>query len=106
MQLFNFRIPETEHLPVPEREEILKRCLASDEMRRYRSISIPVCSVVGTLIGTGFIVLATAYWKWKFFIIIPTGVVVTLVAFGLCIAARLAMEIRLLRKLAKNEARK
>jgi hypothetical protein len=106
MQLFNFRIPETEHLPAPEREAILKRCLASDEMRRYKSTAPRVCGVGTTLIGASFIYLAVGFWKWSFYTILPTGVVVTLVAGGLLAVAKVTFELRLLRKLAGTEARK
>ena len=106
MQLFTFKIPDTEHLPPSQREEIVKRCLASDEMCRYKSIAPRIAGVATTLIGAGFIYLAVGFWKWSFYAIFPTGVVVTLIAGSLCAVAKVAIEVRLLRKLAKNEARK
>jgi hypothetical protein len=106
VQLFNVRIPETEHLPVPEREAIMKRCLASDEMRRYKNIAPRIGGVATVVIGAGFIYVATGFLKWNFYVTLPAGVVVTLVAGGLCAVAKVFFEFRLLRKLIQKEVQK
>jgi hypothetical protein len=39
------KIREVEHLPASEREEIFKRCVASEEMLRYRKMAPKLCGL-------------------------------------------------------------
>jgi hypothetical protein len=106
MRLFNFRIPETEHLPVPQREEILKRCLASNEMRRYKSIANPICALLATVTVFGFLFLSLEHWKWNQLGIILAVFPVWFISFVILLVIKFSIEIQILRRLAKNEARK
>jgi hypothetical protein len=103
MQLLKFRIRETEHLPVTEREEILKRCMASQEMRRFKKLVPPICGAVPTAIAVGFFFMALFRWRWSFFPASVTFVTIYVVIFTLFLLTMLALKNRILRRLVRRE---
>ena len=106
MQLFNFRIQETEHLPPTERTEILNRCLISNEMRRYKRIAPKVCGVLTLAFAGSFILAAPNLWNWSFIPSMIIGIVVTLSVVFFLLIAKVALEIWILRKLIRKEVQK
>jgi len=60
MKLFSINIPEVAHLDAAAREALLKRCVESERMRRYRMIAPKV-------VGIALVVcIAPAIWLgWK-----------------------------------------
>lgn len=106
MKLFNLRIPETEHLPIQEREEITKRCLASEEMRRYKRIAPRVCGILPTVISFGFFFTTLFRWKWSFFPAAATFVASYVILLTLVLVAKVALELRILRGIIRKEIQK
>src|SRR5436190_19430397 len=105
MKLLTLRIPETEHLPVAEREAVIQRCLASEEMRRYKRAGPAVFGITSTATAFGFFFMALFRWSWSFLsaFISFVGIAVACVTVGL--VAKVALEAWLLRRLIRKEIR-
>src|SRR5260370_15057192 len=106
MRILTFKIPETEHVPASEREEILRRCLASPRLRRCRLIAIPISALAPVLIGFGFIWLAMGTWKWNLLKTFLASFAIIFACVIICTVTRLAIELRILRRLAEKQARR
>jgi hypothetical protein len=103
MQLFKFKIPETEHLPVAEREEILRRCINSEEMRRYKRIAPPVCGVAPTAFALAFLFTALFRWDWDFLFAFVDFMVILVVSLVFALVTKIALEVWILRRLIRRE---
>jgi hypothetical protein len=106
VRILTFNVPETEHLPVSEREEILKHCLASQELRRYRNIGNPILGAVPALITISFMFLSIFRWRFQLLAAFLSGLAVAFGSFAICAAIKFCIEIRILRKLAEKQARR
>src|SRR5258708_7292679 len=106
MQLLTVRIPETEHLPVAEREEILKRCLASEEMRRYKRIAPRVYGIVPSAFAFGFLFIALFRSSWTLLATLGTSVALMVASVALALMTKIALEFLILRRLVRRELQK
>jgi hypothetical protein len=106
IKISEFKISELEALPPDKREEILRRCLESEEyavsQRRIRLVTF-VVFVAAALILINIIawtgIVGEKYWLGAVF---SVGIVVLFIA--LMIYAQIQLTIRLLRKLVRKEA--
>jgi hypothetical protein len=106
MKLLTIRIPETEHLAVAEREEILKRCLTSEEMRRYKRIAPRVFGILSTAFAFGFFFLALFRWSWSILPAFAAFAALAVASNGLAFVTKIALEVWMLRRIIRRECRR
>ena len=106
MKLLSFNIPEVEHLPPDQRESILKRCVAREEMQRYRRVVPRFLGFVPCVLGVAFFFTALFHWHWSFASSAQTSVGIVVLSVPLMIVVKLCGEVWLLRRLAKREIEK
>ena len=103
MQFLSIKVPEMELFPSERRDEILRRCVESPEMRRLRArwqLYFPVCALPA---GIAVSLTASLLLDWN-----PTAALIaTLLAvagsFVVVEALRLVAEYRLVRQLLRQE---
>ncbi len=101
VNLFTFKIPEIEHLPVAEREELVKHWLASKDMRRYKRIAALFFGIVPTALAISFLTLSR--WNWSF----PPAFIIFVAIFYIFNRSRvgdkkIALEVLILRRLIRD----
>ena len=98
--------PEIKRLPLAKREQILRRCLESDDMRRLNRVAEALGSILTLAIFVCFLMLALLHWGWSVFPAIVMCFAVAVMALVLTGTTRASFELWVLRRLVQREIRK
>lgn len=103
MKFFEFQIPSIQHLTPTEREEIVKQCIESDEMLRFKKVANQVSCVILWLCSVGVILSVIFKSCWS---IIPdpqTLFILMCIFWMATVPLKLAVEIWIIKTLVKKK---
>jgi hypothetical protein len=98
--LFTFKFPEMESVPPEQREELLRRCAESVEVRRLRA-RWRYAPFVAVLIAPA---VAIGTMRWSGIGMFITLVITVAGTFVVSVALRIFLEVRLIRRLLRKQS--